>query len=84
MALSWSGLESEQRILTAKVPPDPVDLAMLYLGNGEKDRAFEYLEIAYQERTPRLLYDFILDPFIDIVREDPRFKSLVKRMGLEK
>jgi serine/threonine-protein kinase len=73
----WKELASQQRA-------DPVDLAMLYLGTGEKDRAFEYLEKAYQNRTPRLLYDFIKDPFVDAVREDPRFKSLVKRMGLEK
>jgi serine/threonine protein kinase/Tfp pilus assembly protein PilF len=63
---------------------DPVFLAMVYLGFEERDQVFKYLEKAYQERHMRLL-DFNKDPFIrDIMQSDPRYKNLLKKMGLER
>jgi hypothetical protein len=47
---------------------------------GEKERAFRWLNIAYQERDNYLLNlktDFLLDP----LRSDPRFAELVQRWG---
>ena len=61
---------------------DPVILAIVHLGVGNIDLALEALEIAYQGRYPRLL-DFIIDPFSDILRTNPKFKELVKKMGLD-
>jgi serine/threonine protein kinase/Tfp pilus assembly protein PilF len=49
---------------------------------GDKDKAFEYLEKAYQQRNP-LLYLLQVEPPLDPLRDDPRFDELVKRVGLK-
>jgi len=56
-------------------------IAITYVALGEKDAAFAELEKAYQEHDwylPRLK----TDPFMDPLRDDPRFKDLVRRIGL--
>ena len=54
--------------------------ALVYTGLGEKDRAFEWLERAYQERSTVLAY-LRLDPRLAPLRSDPRYAELVRRMG---
>ena len=56
--------------------------ATIYIGLGEADLAFKWLEQAYQER---LWYMALLavDPLFDRLREDPRFTELVRRMNLQ-
>jgi serine/threonine protein kinase/tetratricopeptide (TPR) repeat protein len=72
------------KVRSAKEYVDPVYLAMVYLGSEERDQVFKYLEKAYQERHMRL-FDFHKDPFIrDIMQPDPRYKNLLKKMGLER
>ena len=59
------------------------DIATLYADLGDKDEAFRWLNIAYQERDPGLLAlktDFLLDS----LRSDPRFAELVRKVGLPK
>ena len=53
--------------------------ALIYTGLGESDRAFEWLERAYQERSTVLAY-LRLDPRLAPLRSDPRYASLVKRL----
>ena len=48
---------------------------------GDKDMAFEWLEKAYAERLPSLVY-LNTHPVWDSLRQDPRFTGLVKRIGL--
>lgn len=58
-----------------------VEIAQVYIGLGDKDRAFEWLEKAYQRRSVglrRLKWAFFFDP----IRSDPRFHDLLRRMGL--
>ena len=54
--------------------------AIIYAGLGEKDKALEWLEKAYHDRT-----DFILEanenPALDSLRVDPRFRSLMIKAG---
>ena len=53
--------------------------ACLYARAGEKDKAFEYLEKAYEQRDwriPRLQ----IEPQLDPIREDPRYRQLVERI----
>jgi serine/threonine protein kinase/Flp pilus assembly protein TadD len=57
--------------------------AMIYLGLGEKDQMFEYLEKAYEAREPVLALSSKAAPYFDSVRSDPKFKALLKKMGLE-
>ena len=55
--------------------------ATIYIGLGETDLAFKWLEQAYQER---LWYMTLLavDPLFDRLRGDPRFTDLLRRMNL--
>ena len=58
----------------------PYDIAVIYVGLGEKDRAFEWLEKAFAERDEDLLY-LKVDPVLDSLRSDPRFADLLRRVG---
>jgi TolB-like protein/DNA-binding winged helix-turn-helix (wHTH) protein/Tfp pilus assembly protein PilF len=49
---------------------------------GEKDKAFEYLEKAYAEKSSDLSYFLKSDLRIDNLRSDPRFLDLLRRMSL--
>jgi serine/threonine-protein kinase len=54
----------------------------IYIGLGEKDRAFEWLEKAYNERSVWLIY-IHRSPIYDRIRSDPRYTDLLKKMDLE-
>lgn len=56
------------------------DIAMIYVGLGEKDTAFEWFERALEERTVRLCE--LNDPAFDELRSDRRFQALVQKVGL--
>jgi hypothetical protein len=56
-------------------------IATVYAGLGEKNKAFEYLEKAYQERSSDLPYFLKADLRIDSLRSDPRFQDLMRRMN---
>ena len=56
--------------------------AFVYLGLGENDKALEQMELAYERRD--LWLPFVGIAFTaDSVRSDPRFKLLMRKMGLE-
>jgi hypothetical protein len=55
--------------------------APVYVGLGEKDRAFQSLERAYQEHDGRLSW-FLVDPSLEPLRSDPRFRDLRRRVKL--
>ena len=59
----------------------PVDLALIYTGLGEKDQAFTWLQKAYDERSPSLIYLKVEQKF-DSLRAEPRFADLLRRIGL--
>jgi tetratricopeptide (TPR) repeat protein len=59
----------------------PYNIALLYGRLGDVDKGFEWLEKAYRERTP-LLVSLKSDHEFDGMRTDPRFASLLKRVGL--
>jgi hypothetical protein len=54
-----------------------------YLGLGDNEQALAWLERAYQEHAPILQY-IKVHPFLDPLRNDPRFTDLVRRVGLDK
>jgi len=51
-----------------------------YAKAGEKDKAIYWLEKAYQEHEPNLVY--LLMPHYDSLRDDPRFQDLCRKMNL--
>jgi tetratricopeptide (TPR) repeat protein len=59
----------------------PFHRAAIYSGLGEKDRAFEWLEQAYLEKTPWLVW-YRVDHTLDPLRSDPRYLDLGRRLGL--
>lgn len=59
----------------------PPALANVYIGLGDKDQAFLWLEKAYQERSFYLAYLKVF-PAMDSLRSDPRFDDLLRRLGL--
>ncbi|HYB76051.1 MAG TPA: tetratricopeptide repeat protein, partial [Nitrososphaerales archaeon] len=58
-------------------------MANVYAGLGDKDKALDYLERAYQEHTLFAFPLFIVEPFLVNLRDEPRFKELVRKVGLE-
>ncbi len=57
--------------------------AWIHAALGEKDEAFFWLERAYRERDGQLFRLKIYPPS-DPLRDDPRFKDLLRRIGLER
>jgi TolB-like protein len=86
-ALGVTGARAEgqkvlQRMLDLRdrryVPPEYI--AIVYEGLGERDRAIQWFEKAYAERS---INGWILpDPRLDNIQTDPRFKDILRRMGL--
>jgi serine/threonine protein kinase/Flp pilus assembly protein TadD len=54
-------------------------IAIIYLGLGDLDRTFEWLEKAYQERSGFMAF-INVEPLLDALRGDPRFKSLIEKI----
>ena len=59
----------------------PLHYANIFFGLGEIDKTIEYLEKAYVEKSPMLILVKV-SPWVDPLRSDPRFKSLLKKIGL--
>ncbi len=56
-------------------------LALVYAALGEKDKAFILLEKDLTERSS-VAHFYPVDPLIDDLRDDPRFKAMLKRLNL--
>jgi tetratricopeptide (TPR) repeat protein len=59
----------------------PMDIALIYSAMNDRDNAFEWLEKAYQERTP-WMFELKVTPEFAPIRDDARFDDLLKRIGL--
>jgi tetratricopeptide (TPR) repeat protein len=55
------------------------EIAAIYAGLGDRDRAFEWLQKAYEERA-NFLPHFRMDPRMWNLQSDPRFQDLLRRM----
>jgi TolB-like protein/DNA-binding winged helix-turn-helix (wHTH) protein/Flp pilus assembly protein TadD len=62
-------------------PPDPVAMAMAYIGVGNNDAALHSLEKAYADRSNELTA-LKVEPVYDPLRGEPRFQELLRRVGL--
>jgi tetratricopeptide (TPR) repeat protein len=59
----------------------PFSTAVIYTGLGDKARALEWLEKAFDDRSLEMIF-LKVDPRFDRLRADPRFANLLRRMGL--
>ena len=57
-------------------------VAIIYIGLGDKDQAFVWLNKAAEERGDRIA-KLKVDPIFDSLRPDQRFADLLRRIGLE-
>jgi adenylate cyclase len=55
--------------------------ARIYAGLGDKERVFQLLKKAYEERSDHLLH-LQNDPVFDALRKEPQFIELLGRIGL--
>jgi serine/threonine protein kinase/tetratricopeptide (TPR) repeat protein len=55
--------------------------AAVYVGLGEKNQAFDWLERDFQARTGLLVF-ITFYPHYDTLRDDPRYTDLLRRIGL--
>ena len=87
-AYARRGLKSEAHSVVPKLK-EHVDrtgigryeIALVYAGLQENDKAFEWLESAFQVRDKGLTY-IKVDPCLDPLRSDVRFAPLVQRVGI--
>jgi serine/threonine protein kinase len=56
-----------------------VDIAKIYIGLGEKNKALDWLEKAYSEGSSGLVLIYV-DPYYRELHEEPRFKELLMKM----
>jgi TolB-like protein/lipoprotein NlpI len=66
--------------LSAERYVSPFDIAVIHLGLGDLDSAFQQLTLAYQQQVFRIIE--LTMPMWDSVRSDPRWQDLVHRIGL--
>ncbi len=64
-------------------PIDTYTIAEIYAAMGEKDEAFKWLEKTYQDRLITM-FQLKMDPLMDNLRSDPRFKDYLKKAGFDK
>jgi eukaryotic-like serine/threonine-protein kinase len=70
----------EMQLLSQRRYVPPEYIAIVYEGLGERERALQWFEKAYSERS---MNGWILpDPQLDQIRTEPRFKNLMRRMRL--
>jgi tetratricopeptide (TPR) repeat protein len=56
-------------------------IAVVWTGLGDRDRAFQWLDQAYDEDCEYLVY-LPTEPIADPLRGDPRFSQLLQKLGL--
>src|SRR5204863_2494461 len=55
-------------------------VAQVYAVRGEKEKAFEWLQIAFDHHDTGMLA-LLVDPLLNSLRDDPRYKALVAKMN---
>ena len=73
-------LAAETLAASKRTYVQPTQVVHFYAYAGEKDRALEWMEIAYQQHDSQLVY-LNLHVFWDSLRDDPRFQDLLRRMN---
>ena len=59
----------------------PQEKAIVYMGMGERDKAFQQLETSYSEHFSALAY-LTTDPLYEDLQSDPRYADLARRLRL--
>ena len=70
-----------QYIIDERGIPLAYQVAEMYAVHGDPDKAFEWLEIAYENRDGGMTY-LLVDPWIGSLHSDPRWRALLRKMNL--
>ncbi|HJP92956.1 MAG TPA: protein kinase [Pyrinomonadaceae bacterium] len=71
--------EMEARAKTENLPAQ--ERAIVYIGLGDNDSAFYWLEKSYEEHFGSII-SLTADPFFDSIKSDPRFVVLARKINL--
>jgi serine/threonine protein kinase/Tfp pilus assembly protein PilF len=77
----WEKILSSQLEIARHKYVSPTTIAILYARLGDKENAFRYLDKAYANHDDALT-SVKTDRDLDLLHEDPRFATLLRRMGL--
>jgi serine/threonine-protein kinase len=87
-AYGVAGRKSEAKKILAdllersrRLQVEPMSIAVTYVGLGDNENAFAWLEKAYAERSMGL-QTLKIHPIFDGLRSDSRFQDLLRRVGL--
>jgi len=80
---SFAILDELKILLSEKTYVSPFEIAIMYLSLGEKDQAFEWFNRACLEKDAGI-HLLRVEPRLDGIRSDPRFRELLKKVRLEK
>jgi DNA-binding winged helix-turn-helix (wHTH) protein/TolB-like protein len=84
-ALKKMKTDAEHCLRKLEAHPEKVDgyeLALIYAALEENDKAFHYLESAKNDRSESIIF-LRVDPRLETLHSDPRFKSLLKQIHLD-
>jgi serine/threonine-protein kinase len=70
-----------KKLETSKEYVSPAELAVLYLGLGDKEKSLSALERGYAAHDLQMGY-LGVDPHYDPLRSEPRFQELIRKVGL--
>lgn len=68
--------------LSARQFVSPYHIAVIHAALNETDQAFDWLSRACDAQSEALIW-FALDPMLDPLRPDPRFHTILARIGLD-
>ncbi len=72
-----------QKMVDAYSQNWPAGIAMIYSWHGDRDKAFEWLDIAFERRSGSMT-NLLVNPWLEPLYDDPRWEQLLDRMGLLK
>ncbi len=72
---------AELREMSKQHYVSPYLFAVVYLGLGDKDQTFAWLDKAFQDRSFFMIW-LKVEPQFDSLRDEPRFQDLLRRVGL--
>ncbi len=76
-------LLAELQDLAHRTYVSPLHLGLVYLGFGDMDACFDWLDKAVEERDS-MIFMISVNPLFDPLRSHPRYHALLRKMNLEK
>jgi TolB-like protein/lipoprotein NlpI len=74
-------LEADTLVVQSKTKNiNPWEIALIYSCAGNKKRALDMLELAYEVHDPNVV--FMVYPLFDILRNEPRFQELARKLNV--